>query len=235
MSRTTKYQAPDNAPAGEICWRFHIPDDEQIRAAFYDVLAYLSLPNSWQDGDNFSAIDAASLFADLIENSDTEIECEDELVPVITGEMKAYAGSAAPDGWLLCDGTAVSRTTYAALFAVIGTTYGAGNGTTTFNVPDLRYRAPVQAGTLNYSPGVNGEAIARGAKQGNQYGALAVNHLPAHTHTVKAQTAGGTTTNPAFTRGSHLATDIATSAGTGTGDQFPVQSPVLGVNWLIKV
>lgn len=45
-----------------------------------------------------------------------------------------------PTGWLLCDGTAVSRTTYANLFAVIGTTFGIGNGTTTFNLPDLRDR-----------------------------------------------------------------------------------------------
>jgi microcystin-dependent protein len=50
-----------------------------------------------------------------------------------------------PSGWLLCDGSAVSRTTYAALFAAIGTTYGAGNGSTTFNVPDLRGRTPVGA------------------------------------------------------------------------------------------
>lgn len=53
------------------------------------------------------------------------------------GVVQAFAGSATPDGWLLCDGSAVSRTTYAALFAVIGTTYGSGNGSTTFNLPDL--------------------------------------------------------------------------------------------------
>ena len=50
-------------------------------------------------------------------------------------------------GWLICNGAAVSRTTYAALFAVIGTTYGTGNGSTTFNLPDLRGRAPIGAGT----------------------------------------------------------------------------------------
>lgn len=54
------------------------------------------------------------------------------------GSVCAFGGNAAPAGWLLCDGSAVDRTTYAALFTLIGTTYGAGNGTTTFNVPDLR-------------------------------------------------------------------------------------------------
>ena len=54
-----------------------------------------------------------------------------------TGVVQAFAGSTTPQGWLLCDGSAVSRTDYAALFAVIGTSYGAGDGSTTFNLPNL--------------------------------------------------------------------------------------------------
>ena len=57
------------------------------------------------------------------------------LVP--TGVVQAFAGRTTPQGWLLCDGSAVSRSDYAALYAVIGTTYGAGNGSTTFNLPNL--------------------------------------------------------------------------------------------------
>ncbi len=53
------------------------------------------------------------------------------------GVVQAFAGSTVPDGWLLCDGSAVSRTDYADLYAVIGDTYGAGDGSTTFNVPNL--------------------------------------------------------------------------------------------------
>lgn len=71
-----------------------------------------------------------------------------------TGSVIPYAGASAPSatlsgvaGWLLADGSAVSRTTYATLFAVVGTTYGAGDGSTTFNVPDLRGRMPMGAGT----------------------------------------------------------------------------------------
>lgn len=59
------------------------------------------------------------------------------------GMMVEFAGATAPMGWLLCDGTAVSRTTYAALFATIGETYGPGNGTSTFNLPDRRGRVGV--------------------------------------------------------------------------------------------
>jgi phage-related tail fiber protein len=54
-----------------------------------------------------------------------------------TGSTLMFAGTVAPTGWLLCDGLAVSRSTYAALFAVIGTAFGVGNGSTTFNVPDI--------------------------------------------------------------------------------------------------
>ena len=58
-------------------------------------------------------------------------------LPAVVGAVVAFAGSTSPAGWLLCDGSAVSRATYAALFAVIGTTYGSGDGSTTFNVPNL--------------------------------------------------------------------------------------------------
>lgn len=63
------------------------------------------------------------------------------------GLIFPYAGSSAPTGFLLCDGSAVSRTTYAELFALIGITYGAGDGSTTFNVPDLRGSVIIGAGT----------------------------------------------------------------------------------------
>jgi microcystin-dependent protein len=59
-----------------------------------------------------------------------------------------WGAAAAPSGWYLCEGGAISRTTYADLFAAIGTTYGAGNGSTTFNVPDFRDRAPYGASTF---------------------------------------------------------------------------------------
>jgi len=66
-----------------------------------------------------------------------------------TGSVQAYAASTAPSGWLLCDGSQVSRTTYATLFALIGTTYGVGDGSTTFNIPDMRERIPIGLGTQN--------------------------------------------------------------------------------------
>lgn len=82
-------------------------------------------------------------------NDDTRIPSATgaAFIAAATGMIIMYAGSSAPTGFLLCDGSAVSRTTNAALFAVIGTSYGAGDGSTTFNVPDLRSRTPVGKGT----------------------------------------------------------------------------------------
>jgi len=66
----------------------------------------------------------------------------------VKGEIKMYGGSSLPTGYLWCNGSAVSRTTYAALFAIIGTTFGVGNGTTTFNVPDFRGASPMGANPM---------------------------------------------------------------------------------------
>lgn len=76
------------------------------------------------------------------------------LIPA--GTIVAWGGSAAPSGWVLCDGSAISRTTYAALFAILGTTYGNGNGSTTFEVPNTRDRAVLSAGA----------ALSRGSQTG---------------------------------------------------------------------
>jgi microcystin-dependent protein len=76
--------------------------------------------------------------------------------PFPSGVMFDYAGGVVPAGWLPCDGAAVSRATFAALFAALGTAWGAGDGSTTFNVPDCRGRSTIGAGTGTYAAtGIN--------------------------------------------------------------------------------
>lgn len=77
------------------------------------------------------------------------------------GLITPFGGTTAPSGWRLCDGTAISRTTFAGLFNVIGTAYGAGDGSTTFNVPDLRQRFPLGQATsgTGATMGATGGAI----------------------------------------------------------------------------
>lgn len=71
----------------------------------------------------------------------------EDMVEISAGAIFPFGGSTAPDGFLMCDGSAVNRETYADLFAAIGTTYGVGDGSTTFNVPDLRGRTPIGSST----------------------------------------------------------------------------------------
>ena len=90
------------------------------------------------------------------------------------GIVMPFAGSVAPDGWLLCDGSAVSRSEYTDLFTAIGTTYGAGDGSTTFNVPDLSGRVVI--GVSN--------SHALGSTGGEASHTLTESELPAHVHEV---------------------------------------------------
>src|SRR3990172_4438848 len=83
--------------------------------------------------------------ADLATRLGIQMDADGNLCPI--GSILMYGGSSAPTNWLLCDGSAVSRTTYLNLFNIISTTYGVGDGSTTFNVPDLRGRVAVGVGT----------------------------------------------------------------------------------------
>lgn len=95
------------------------------------------------------------------------------------GTVTMFAGSSAPTGYLICDGQAVSRTTYAALFAVIGTTYGAGDGSTTFNVPNLMGRVPVGAGL---GTGLTNRVLA--SQGGEESHTLTSDEIPSHSHSI---------------------------------------------------
>lgn len=81
------------------------------------------------------------------------------------GTIKDFAGATVPAGWLVCDGSAISRTTYARLFNAIGTAYGVGDGSTTFNIPDYvgRVAVGVDAGASRVS-GLTGRGSSNGAQ-----------------------------------------------------------------------
>lgn len=112
-------------------------------------------------------------------------------VPV--GVVNPFAGATAPSGWLLCYGQAVSRTAYPVLFTTLSTTYGSGDGSTTFNIPDMRGRVVAgeddMGGTAanrltSGGSGING--VALGATGGTQTHTMTSAEMPAHTHTQNA-------------------------------------------------
>jgi len=138
------------------------------------------------------------------------------------GVITMFGGSTAPNGWLLCDNSAVSRATYAALYAIIGTTYGVGDGSTTFNVPDMRGVFPRGAGTSAKLTNANGTAFA------GTLGTYQNDKGQGHIHTFAGNsvasgvpsnntTAAGSSHNHAFTGGALGGHAHSITLYTGTG------------------
>jgi len=158
------------------------------------------------------------------------------------GVVLPFAGSTAPSGWLLCYGQAVSRTTYVDLFTAIGVAFGAGDGSTTFNLPDMRGRVPggkddmggTAASRLTTAgSGVDGATL--GAAGGSQTHTLTSAQIPAHTHSIVAlgsrnTTAGGSETIADSSGG----VTMNTNANTGGGSAHPITQPTLVLNHIIK-
>jgi microcystin-dependent protein len=114
---------------------------------------------------------------------------------VNTGLIVPWGNNSTPSGFLDCDGTAVNRTTYANLFAIIGTTYGVGDGSTTFNVPDLTDRVVVGKSpgkALASTGGANTVATSGNITGGVGNTTLDTNTIASHTHSMYRTNFGGT-------------------------------------------
>jgi len=151
------------------------------------------------------------------------------IVTVPIGAVICFGGDDAPSGYVLCDGTAISRTTFANLFAVIGTNYGVGDGSTTFNVPDMKTDNAVARGTVSNATLGNTGGVKEVTLSGQESG------IQAHSH---AKSEFGGTQNGIG--GANLANIQGPTNQTGiTGDTNAVEAhdneaPFVDFNWVIK-
>ena len=192
---------------------------------YWDVVDFLSSTWTWTGAQTFNT--ATTTFQKI------PVDGNGGTIGMPIGSLTPYASSTAPIGWLLADGAAISRTTYSALFAVVGTTYGVGDGATTFNLPNLKGRIPVMASSSE--PGYT----TYGFQGGSSTHIMTEAELVAHTHQQQKWTTGSQASNPP----SALVTDFWQTAGastlpatqsTGNSAAFDIRDPYLVMSYIIK-
>lgn len=198
-NKTSAVSFPRTVSSSPETWYTWIPIDEQ--AWSFDF----SLTNKFEEQETvrlvvpaiFKTIHVAGeghnlAFGGSAKNEGLTNYMPEFAMPLI-GTIQMYAGATAPNGWFLCNGQAISRTTYADLFAVIGTTYGSGNGSTTFNLPNLGGRIPIGRGENaanttdywgSYSAGTNNFS-----NLGERGGHVAAT-IPQHSHPIAQRNVG---------------------------------------------
>ena len=151
--------------------------------------------------------------------------------PVPPGIIMIWPADTPPAGWLLCDGRAVSRTEYASLFETIGTSYGFGNSSTTFNLPDLRGRFPLgqdDMGGSSADRATNAQADLLNGSAGEENHTLTIAEMPAHTHSANFRYNGRYAST-----GSVMGHGGATGSAGG-GQAHNNMPPYITLNYIIK-
>jgi microcystin-dependent protein len=164
-----------------------------------------------------------------------------------TATIVPWSSASVPTGFLECNGAAVSRSTYAALFAIVGTTYGAGDGASTFNLPDLQDNVAMgKSGTkaLASTGGANTVQSTGNVGGSTANATLSTAQLASHSHPGGVSNAGATSPNPNPATAKVNVTNTGnTGSGTGhshnmsatfTGDSTSVVQPYLTIIYIIK-
>ncbi len=194
-----------------------------------------NLPNTFTSGTPAKAAEVNANFTyleDLINTLSNQLA--NQAVP--PGTVVAFAGATPPEGWLLCDGSAVSRTTYADLYAVIGNTHGRGDNVSTFNKPDYRGRFLRGVdGTAGLDPNKSDAErppMNTGGNTGNNVGSVQGDEFKSHTHVFTTYRANGAFDRSGVGRFSDYDTSNSNSVSySGGGETRPKNAYV---NFIIK-
>lgn len=172
-------------------------------------------------------VSLADMASGSVDFSKLVAEVQNALVP--TGSILPFGGTSAPTGYLMCDGSSVSRTTFAALFTAISVNFGQGDGVNTFNVPDFRGRflRGTDNGAGNDPDAGSRSQMASGGNTGDNVGSIQLDELKSHTHTYNVDPASGATSGLAFSsNGSTRSTQA-----TGGNETRPKNA---NVNYIIR-
>lgn len=174
------------------------PSDDTLRAVTTNAIQDASVTN-------------AKIAANAIDFSLLIAAVQQSLCP--SGSILTYGGVNFPSGWLNCDGSAISRTTFSDLFTAIGTAFGSGDGTTTFNIPDFRGRfLRGLNGGAGRDPGASSRtAMASGGNVGDNIGTVQDSGVVQHTHTI-----GAKSPTTAIVGTTSVLSGISTSSGSNT-------------------
>ena len=231
-----------------------INDDGTMKqVAMSDVMTYVNAGMTLRDDvvTTASIADNAVVTASIADGAVTAEKLATGAA-FVSGMVMPFAGSSAPSGWLLAYGQNVSRTTYADLFTAIGTTYGSGDGSSTFTLPDLRGRVVAGQDDMggssgnrltNQTGGLDGDTL--GATGGAETHTLTEAQMPSHNHSGVVQqredfnpTSGTTTQTPlgfGDTRGgSRASASPLTIDDTGSDQAHNNVQPTIVLNYIIK-
>ncbi len=216
------YLTADVCPTESVCRALFIPNDEAFLAIVRGALEELTFAYNFDKYGTLEPEDMAACFQDMWDKF-----CFNEGVCRVIGEVIAFAGPTLPDArWLTCDGSSLLRADYPDLFTVIGTTYGAADGTH-FNIPDLQGRTTLGAGSgSGLTPRVLGDI------GGEEDHVLSVGELASHSHTTGNSALLGTSAPPPFDA---LGPNPFPAVTGNTGDDDPHNNmqPFLTINYFI--
>jgi len=219
------FRTGDGTSEDTIIVALELIGEDWFKRALIGALELMCDENNWTERGSATVDFARDKANEMVENLEIDVIIP---LPLAVGLTMGWHTATPPAGWLICDGQAISRSTYADLFALWGVTYGAGDGTTTFNLLDMKNKSPMGAGAT----------AALNANQGSFIHNITEAQLPIHSHGQQIGSSGaylgtGGSGRTAYgVLGTSSLTRVVTDT-VGSGANMPLLHPVKGVHTVV--